>query len=579
MKAIGKLYEIYNRAFGVKLTRPAISILMPVYNPNSTFLSEAVASVLNQTFHSWELLIQNDASTNPEVAIELDDFAALDDRIKVKHSSVNSGIAGASQKCLERASGDWVTTLDQDDLLMPDALAVCFNELNSRKNVSFAYSNSCKMNSEGDYVEIFEKPDWSPERLRGNMYVAHLFIYRRDLAIKLGGYKSDLSGSQDHDLALRLMETGLEVIHILRTLYVWRMTETSTAMDPSSKPYAQTSGEIAIQNHLDRIKIDGRVSGVDGYPGFYEIKREPKTDQMVSIVIPTRGTKSEIFGEEKVLLINAINSMQKFPQKTNYEIVVVADRTENNYYLEEAATLLGNRLVVVDFNEKFNFSRKVNAGVRQASGDKILLLNDDIQIISDNWLDQMVAIMDQDDVGAVGPLLFFENEQIQHGGHFYAWGGATHKYLRQEINPGYFGDLIIEHEVSGLTGAYLMFSKSDFENVGGWTEDFPNNFNDVDFCLKLRSYGKRLIFTPLVSAYHFESLTRKAVVETWEGHLLNEKWGYFLGSQREPFGPGGKPPLFGLDPLNLWRPYHIYKALRRIAGNIKRGRRPIFKIS
>jgi GT2 family glycosyltransferase len=322
------------------------------------------------------------------------------------------------------------------------------------------------------------------------------------------------------------------------------MSPDSTAMNPDAKLYARTAGKRAIEKHLERIGMNASVVARDRYPGFNFLERVPLETSKVSVVIPTRGDSGTVLGQNKPFVIRCLESIVERNQKSFDEVIVVADNSEDTSYLELAHELLGSRLTVVDYDLDFNFSDKVNVGISEARNEFILLLNDDVQLISENWLDQMVAILEQPDVGAVGPLLYFEDGTIQHGGHFYAHGGATHKYLGEGLSPGFFGDLILEHEVSGVTAAYMLIRKSTWSELGGFATDLPNNFNDVDYCLRLRSKNLRIVFTPLVEAYHFESKTRDSSVHWSEVARIQQRWGSFLGAEREPFGPGGMPKGF-----------------------------------
>jgi GT2 family glycosyltransferase len=557
---------------------PSISVLMPIFSPDLDHLTEAINSVISQTFASWELILINDEPSNEELKLYLQTIETLDPRLRVVEAPKNLGISLASQMGLESAAGIWIALLDQDDLLEKSALSQSFLTAISNSDVAVVYSDADKIDLQGRYVDRYEKPIWSPERLRGNMYIAHLTFFNRNLAMQVGGFRPGFDGSQDHDLILRLSETGKAIIHIPHVLYHWRISETSTAFDPNSKPYAAIAGVKAVQEHLNRIGISGQVESVKNFAGFYEIKRTPTAHQKVSIIIPTRGSSAVIRGRNLVLVNHLVESIAQRPQHSLAEIVLVVDRDSDQDYVKRIKEITNVHVEVVEFDPPFNFSAKVNLGINSANSDLVLLLNDDIELISTNWLDPLTAIMNQEDVAAVGPLLFFEDETIQHGGHYYAKGGATHRYLGEKFKPGYFGDLLIEHEVSGLTGAFIMFRKNDWERVGGWSEDLPNNFNDVDFCLKLRSLGKRMVFSPRVEAFHFESKTREANVQQWEVVELLERWGHELGSNREPYGPGGEPFGFASGRKLTWHPVDVFYRVRKLLGNVYYGRRPYYKI-
>ena len=521
-----------------------VSILMPVFNPNELHLREAVDSIVNQTHNHIEAILVNDGSTDSRVFELLSELESKYEVVRVFHLPLNAGIAAASQKALELANGEWVGLLDQDDLLELNAVETMLGYLKQTINAHLAYSDSDKISTNKQFVQTFLKPDWSPERLRGNMYLAHFTFFRREAAISVGGFNSKFDGAQDHDLVLRISEKYPEVVHAPEVLYHWRMTPTSTAMNASAKSYARDAGKLAIEDHLKRVELNAVVNQHEDYPGFYFLERQPSENSKVSVVIPTRGGSGRVLGEEKIFVIRCIESIMQRPQEILDEVILVVDLVEDMTYIDHAKSLLGEKLKIVEYDRDFNFSQKVNEGIAFAKNEFILLLNDDVQIMSDKWLDQMVGILEQPEVGAVGPLLYFEDKTIQHGGHFYAHGGATHRYLSEHFSPGYFGDLILEHEVSGVTAAYMLIRKSVWKELGGFSLDFPNNFNDVDYCLKLRRKNLRIIFTPLVQAYHFESKSRDSSVHWSEVARLQERWGAYLGLGREPFGPGGMPKGF-----------------------------------
>ena len=558
-----------------ELKSSLVSILVPVYNPVISDLCDAIDSAANQSHQACEIIVVNDASTDPDLESVLLGFVERYSNVAVVNLEKNLGISGASQVALNKANGDWVGLLDQDDLLEPIAVELMLRKISQFPDAGLAYSDSDKLDANGNFQDTYLKGDWSPERLRGNMYLAHFTFFRRDLAQAVGGFRSEFDGAQDHDLALRISETGCEVVHIPEVLYHWRLTPTSTAMNPDSKPFARDAGRRAIQEHLQRVGISGTVKGILNYPGFYEIDRKPTNGSKVSIVIPTRGTHGTVFGESGALVIRCIQSFVSRPQVSLGEIILVADQVDDLSYLDAAKMILGERLKIVMYDKPFNFSEKVNLGISASINEFVLVLNDDIEMISQDWLDPLVAILEQEDVGGVGPLLRFEDGTIQHGGHYYAHGGATHRYLKEMWSPGYFGDLILDRESSGLTAAFLLIKKSAWNSVGGFSIDLPNNFNDVDFCLKIRDLSFRLIFTPRVEAFHFESKSRESAVQWTEVAKITELWGHFLGATREPFGPGGKPRDFARSNLTS---VGIRAAIKKIMGNLYYGRYPLLSL-
>ncbi len=321
-----------------------------------------------------------------------------------------------------------------------------------------------------------------------------------------------------------MTEGGAEVRQVPESLYLWRMIPTSTAADPDSKPYARINGVRACQNHFDRIGLRATVRE-SRYPGLYLIDRQPQPGSLASIIIPTRGTAAAVHGRpSEPLVLGAIRSMLEPEPATPLEVVVVYDLAADLGYLQELRRMLGFRLRLVPYDKPFNFSEKVNLGAAEASGDILVFANDDLEITSPSWLDTLTALVQQPDVGAAGALLFFEDGSIQHAGHTYINGDPTHAYLGSTNDVGYFGDLLLEHEVVGVTAALLACRRDVFDEVGGFSMHLPGNYNDVDFNLKVRDAGYRIVLSPRVTAWHFESKTRDATVKPEEVATLRARW-------------------------------------------------------
>lgn len=516
---------------------PLVSVVTPVFRPRPEHLQAMIQSVLAQSEDRWQLVLVDDGSADAEVTRALGEAAAADPRVEVLVRETNGGIVAATNDALMAARGDFVAFLDQDDVLRFDALETMLAAAFAAPDAELFYSDEDKVDDNGVHSGTFLKPDFSPERLRGNMYIGHLVMVRREAVAAVGGLRAGFDGSQDHDLALRLVERGAPVVHVPEVLYSWRRHAGSTAEVAGGKPAAVTAGVRAVQEHTARVGIDAEVVPTQ-YAGFYRLRRRPAPGAMVSIVIPTRGGHGQAFGRDRCFVVEAVRSIESHAYDVEHEYVVVADspsRWVDVSYVEELRDLARGRLRVVWYDRPFNFSEKVNLGALHASGDLLCVLNDDVEVITPTWLDTLAAIAQQDDVGAVGCLLRFEDGTWQHGGHLYGSGEATHAYFGSATPTGEFGDLVIDRETSGVTAACLLQRREVWREVGGFTETLPGNFNDVDYCLKILDRGYRIVTAASAELLHFESRTRHSRVREWEPARLHSRWRHRL--ERDRFSP------------------------------------------
>ena len=511
---------------------PRVSIIVPVFRPEPRFLRLAIQSVLQQTMSDWQLILVDDASASPSVTDVLE-WAASDPRVDLVTLPQNLGISGASNAGLALVDAPLLGLLDHDDMLEPDALAEVVSAAQRHPDAEIIYSDRDAVSAGGIPTETFLKPDWSPERLRANMYIAHLTVVGTNAAREVGGFDSRYDGAQDHDLVLRISERGRPGVHIPRVLYHWRQLPNSTALDPAAKPYAADRGRAAVQAHLDRTGHAGAVVH-SPYAGTYLVNREP-SPCLASIVIPTRGSRRRVAGVDRVLVAQAARSIVAHRYVVDYEVVVVHDSDSDPGYLSELASILGDRLRVVDFGEPFNFSAKVNRGVEAARGEYVVLLNDDVEVISPGWLDQLVALAQYPDVGAVGAKLTFEDGMVQHAGHCFQRGQVLHIGMGLPDGPGPFASNVMDREVIGVTAACLAQRREVWERVGGLDETLPNNFNDVDFCWRIREAGYRVVQANSVRLVHHESQTRQSTVQDWEARRIIARIGDQLS--HDPFTP------------------------------------------
>ncbi|WP_241975224.1 MULTISPECIES: glycosyltransferase [unclassified Cryobacterium] len=512
--------------------KPYFSVLTPVYNTPLAILRETIASVEAQSFVDWELILVDDHSSEVAVRDLIQRAAAADARIRVVEREVNGGIVQASNDAVAAARGDFIALLDHDDLLTRNALETMFAAIRRNPGTDYLYSDEDKVDADGRYFDRFDKPDWSPERLRGQMYTGHLSVLRTALVREVGGFHQDAEGSQDHDLVLRVTERARRIVHIPEALYHWRALAGSTADDSTNKPYAWDAGVRAVNAHLGRVGID--ATAVRGpVPGTYRIDRVPTLDRSVSVIIPTRGTAGFVWGKHRVFVVEAVRSLLAKSEHLDLEIVVVYDPDTPASVLESLAELAGDRLTLVLFNGPFNFSRKCNEGFLSARGDVLLFLNDDTQVITDEFIGKFIAPLEEADVGMTGAMLYFEDGAIQHAGHLHHMGQFTHAYLgAKQGDYGAFSSLLINREASGLTAACIAMRRDVFTAVGGFSELFPGNFNDVDLCKKVTQADLRLIWLANVELFHFESRSRNPLVHSFEEKMILDRWG---GPQRDPY--------------------------------------------
>jgi GT2 family glycosyltransferase len=517
-----------------KVTRmpaPRISILTAVYNPPHEAFEDTIKAVLGQSFTNFEWVLADDCSPDPWVRGRLRRLAESDPRVKIVERETNGGIAAASQSALEAASGEFVALMDHDDILDTRALRLVINRVTRLGNeVDFLYSDQAKVTEDGRKLPPYYKPDWSPERLRHHMYTSHFAVMRRELVSEVGGFRPGFDGSQDHDLALRVSERARHVEHIGEVLYYWRQVEGSAAVTQEAKPYAWDAGVRAVQDQLDRLGIRGKASR-GKIRGTYWVEREPDLTTPVSIIIPTIGTRATVFGRPRVLVTETIRSVVERSAHQSLQFVVVYDTPTPAPVLAELRRmrdLEGIDIVLVEFTEKFNFSAKCNVGALASSGEVLVFLNDDMEARSEGLIEDLIAPLSEPGVGATGPKLFFENGRIQHAGLQYGSDGIHHNYYKASPEQiGSHGDLWVNREVSALTGACIAVRREVFEQVGGFAEALASNFNDVDFCLKVRALGLRLLWLHAVELYHFESFSRETKVHAWEVEFMARRWGHY----------------------------------------------------
>lgn len=509
-------------------TRPKISIIMPVYNPPLDLLREAIESVRAQLYGEWELCIADDASTNPEIAEALKAFARQDKRIKVVLRQENGHISHASNSALELASGDFIALMDNDDLLPEHALYWVARSILENPDAGMFYSDEDKIDSEGKRTSPYFKCAWNAHLCRSQNMICHLGVYRTELVRALNGFRPGFEGAQDYDLALRcadaLKPSG--IVHIPRVLYHWRIHQGSTALAGAEKPYAALAGVKALEEHLQRKHCKGSVELLP--TGMYRVHYEvPSPQPMVSLIIPTRNAEA--------LVRQCIDSIMQRSTYANYEIILIDNGSDDPSALAYFTSLQqSERVRVIRDDSPFNYSALNNMAVREAKGEFVCLVNNDIEIISPNWLEEMVGLAALPEVGAVGARLWYPDNRLQHGGVIVGVGGVaghSHKYLPKG-DHGYFCRAELVQEFSAVTAACLVIRKSTFLTVEGLDEqNLKVAFNDVDFCLRVGEAGYVNVWTPYAELYHHESATRghentpeKQARFSQEVHHMKARW-------------------------------------------------------
>jgi glycosyltransferase involved in cell wall biosynthesis len=513
---------------------PLFSVVTPVFDPPPAVLRAAIESVLTQTFDDWELVLVDDASTDPEVLRILREYAARDARVTVVERPANGHIVAATNDGIAVARGTFLAFLDHDDLLAPDALALNARRIAEHDDIDFLYSDEDRIREDGRFSDAFHKPDWSPERLRSQNYCNHLSVLRASLVRELGGLREGFEGSQDHDLVLRVTERARRIVHIPKVLYHWRILPGSAAGDGSAKPYALDAGRRAVQEHLGRVGIAGTVEVVG--PGRYRTRRLLPPERRVSIVIPTRGSASLVWGRRRTLVTRAVRSALAGTRHADLEVVVVYDTDTPEAVLAELDQIAGDRLVLVPYDEPFNYSHKVNLGVLASTGDRLVILNDDVEVRSELWLEELLAPLEQPDVGLTGARLLYSSTAIQHVGLAYSHGRYVHPFKKSpgDVLGGWGKTAVIDREVSGVTGACMGVRREVYFEVGGHTELLREDYNDVDFCHKVAAAGYRILYLAHCELFHFESQTREAIPNPDDTRFLRRRWGV---PWRDPYTP------------------------------------------
>ena len=508
---------------------PLISIIIPVYNAKPEDLTDCIESVLNQTYKNFEICISDDNSTNKETLNILKKYE-INKKIKIVYRKKNGMISKNLNSAIKISSGDFVGFLDNDDILDVNALYYMVKELNNDKNLDIIYSDEDKIDEKGNYCEPNFKPDWSPDTLLSMNYICHFTIIRKSLLNKVGLFDSNFDGAQDYDLFLRVTEKTSSIGHVSKILYHWRKSSTSTAALNENKNYARMAGKKALESAFKRRNINAEVL-LDEKTPFYKINYKIEKEPSVSIIIPTKDGKD--------ILKKCVESIYKNTNYKNFELIIIDNNSTDKATLDYLKIIDNNYKNIKIFKDQgsFNYSRINNDAIKQTNSDFILLLNNDTEIITKNWLTTMVGYAMQKHVGCVGAKLLYPDYTVQHAGVILGLGGvASHAYIGADRNDlGYLGRLCVPYNYSANTAACLLVSRKKFDEVGGLEEDLTVAYNDNDFNIKLLQKGYYNVFLPQVELIHYESKTRgydtteekKKRFET-EVNYMQNKWKHEL---------------------------------------------------
>jgi O-antigen biosynthesis protein len=534
--------------------QPLLSLIMPVYNTDERWLRAALESVQRQLYRNWELCIADDHSSDPRVGEVLREFQAREPRIKSHFREVNGHIAAASNSALALASGEFIVLFDHDDVLPPHALAAVVHELNRHPDADIIYSDEDRLDERGRRYDPYFKPDWNPELFYSQNLISHLGVYRTAKVRQVGGFRAGFEGSQDYEMALRVVEQSepSRIRHIPLILYHWRAIPGSAALDVDQKAYATAAARLAVQSHFARTGVEATIEPAPRAPYYHRIRYSPpKPRPHVTIIIPTRDRVD--------LLSRCVSSVVSRSTYKPFDIVIVdngsSDAETHAYFAE---VMREGCVSVLRIDEPFNFARVNNLAATGARGSLLCFLNNDTEVISADWLEEMVSLAGRDGVGAVGAMLYYPNDTMQHAGVVLGLGGiASHAHRGQRRGaPGNYGRAAVTQTMSAVTAACMVVRKIAFDAVGGFDETLAVAYNDVDLCLRLAANGLRNVWTPYAELYHHESVSRGDDLQDdnrarflAESQAMRDRWQGLLTA--DPY----YNPNLSLTRADLWLAY------------------------
>lgn len=525
------------------------SILVPLYNTPERFLREMIESVTAQTYGKWELCLADGSDDAHDFVGRIcQEYRQKDSRIKYQKLVKNEGISGNTNECYKMATGNYIALFDHDDLLHPCVLFAYMQAI-CEKDADYIYCDEAtfKGNSINHMITMHFKPDYAPDNLLANNYICHFSVFSRELLESGELFRSQFDGSQDHDMILRLTAKAKHIVHIPRILYYWRSHKGSVASSIDAKTYAINAAKGAVADRLTRLGYKNfEIESTRAFATIFRIKYALTSHPLISIIIPNKDHMED--------LSRCVESIINLSTYDNYEIVIVENNSETaeiRTYYEEISR--HPRVQVVEYKGDFNYSKINNFGVQYAKGEYLLLLNNDTEVITPDWMEELLMYAMRKDVGVVGAKLYYPDKTIQHAGIVIGLGahrtaGHTH-YRIPEANVGYMGRLCYAQDVTAVTGACMMVSKALYEELGGLDESFTVALNDVDFCLRVREMGLLNIFTPFAELYHYESKSRgsdkkdeRALRYQQESDRFRVKWADALAKGDPYYNPN-----FSLD--------------------------------
>lgn len=525
------------------------SILVPLYNTPERFLREMIESVTAQTYGKWELCLADGSDDAHDFVGRIcQEYRQKDSRIKYQKLAKNEGISGNTNECYKMATGNYIALFDHDDLLHPCVLFAYMQAI-CEKDADYIYCDEAtfKGNSINHMITLHFKPDFAPDNLLANNYICHFSVFSRELLESGELFRSQFDGSQDHDMILRLTAKAKHIVHVPRILYYWRSHKGSVASSIDAKTYAIDAAKGAVADRLTRLGYKNfEIESTRAFATIFRIKYALTSHPLISIIIPNKDHMED--------LSRCVESIINLSTYDNYEIVIVENNSETaeiRTYYEEISR--HPRVQVVEYKGDFNYSKINNFGVQYAKGEYLLLLNNDTEVITPDWMEELLMYALRKDVGVVGAKLYYPDKTIQHAGIVIGLGahrtaGHTH-YRIPEANVGYMGRLCYAQDVTAVTGACMMVSKALYEELGGLDESFTVALNDVDFCLRVREKGLLNIFTPFAELYHYESKSRgsdkkdeRALRYQQESDRFRVKWADALAKGDPYYNPN-----FSLD--------------------------------
>ena len=512
----------------IEINECCISILLTVSTSDHAELLRSVESVLAQKHARWQLCLTIEASTSKLICSVAKRYAQADERIVVCD---DEGLATLYRRSHANAQGEFITLLQSGDTLAPNALYEVAKHLQTHSQADFIYTDEDQITPTGRRQNPFFKPDWSPDYFQSCLYTGRLSVYRTSLVREVGGFRSAYGAAQNEDLALRLIERTNRIYHIPKVLY--HRYVPSSPSDVQFRPYDYKVAQSALQKALDCSAYPGTVEPYPNKPGFWRVHRNIQKNSLVSIIIPSAGTSLKVRRQQVCLLVQCVNSVRRLSTYRNVEIVVV-----DGYDISKSvlAAIQGSDLRVVRCDRPFNFSQRINLGVQAASGESLLLLNDDTEVITPDWIEAMLSLAQQPAVGVVGAKLLYPNGRLQHAGILMLAGNPSHAFFNASgRDDGYYGSNIVDRNYLAVTGACMMMRRSVFEELGGFDEQLPLNYNDVDFCLRAHQLGYRNVFTPHAQLIHYESVSRATGLNAGELERLYEKFNSAGYLTRDPY--------------------------------------------